>query len=254
VLPFQTTDLYVLHLHEEQATTSTNFFTIGTRFQSTPGYFAPQEPAGYDKDGKSMLPPPARKPVGFDYAGEFAVQLGEVADRDLLAFAAHIGAGYTFDAAIKPRLGLSYSYGSGDGDPIDGDIETFQNLFPTNHKFYGGMDVFSWQNMHNIELSFQCAPMKKLTAKAAFHAFWLATTDDAWYRANGVATVRPLNGAARTAGNFAGTELDLVLGYTLTKNVKLEAGYSHFFAGDYLSATGASDDADFGYVMATIAF
>lgn len=254
VLPFQTTDLYVLHLHEELPTTSTNFFTLGTRFKSRPGYFAPQASAGYGKDGKTVIPAAPSKPVGFDYEGEFALQFGEVGDRDLLAFAAHFGVGYTFDAAIKPRIGLSYSYGSGDGDPTDTDVETFQNLFPTNHKFYGGMDVFSWQNLHNIELSVQCAPAKNFTAKASFHAFWLATTDDSWYRANGVATVRPLNGAARSASNYAGSEVDVVLGYAVTKNLKIEAGYSHFFAGDYLADTGASDDADFGYVMATIAF
>jgi hypothetical protein len=34
----------------------------------------------------------------------------------------------------------------------------------------------------------------------------------------------------------------------------LWAGYSHFFAGDYLNATGRSDDADYGYFQATINF
>jgi hypothetical protein len=38
------------------------------------------------------------------------------------------------------------------------------------------------------------------------------------------------------------------------KNFVLEAGYSHFFAGDYLADTGPSDDADFGYLQATISF
>ena len=30
--------------------------------------------------------------------------------------------------------------------------------------------------------------------------------------------------------------------------------YAHFFAGDYLKDTGAHDDADFGYIMATVNF
>jgi Alginate export len=45
----QTTDLYALHLHEEQVATSTNFLTLGVRMKSKPGAFAPA-PAG---DGKS---------------------------------------------------------------------------------------------------------------------------------------------------------------------------------------------------------
>src|SRR5688572_10297136 len=66
-LEFQTTDLYALHLHEELALTSTNFVTLGMRLKSKPGYFADAAPAGYAKDGKTMLPPAPPKPVGFDY-------------------------------------------------------------------------------------------------------------------------------------------------------------------------------------------
>jgi hypothetical protein len=34
----------------------------------------------------------------------------------------------------------------------------------------------------------------------------------------------------------------------------VQAGYSHFFAGDYLDDTGAADDADFAYVMITLTY
>ena len=253
-LEFQTTDLYALHLHEEQVFTSSNFLTFGLRIKSKPGYFADQEPAGYSKDGKTVVAPAVIKPIGFDYDAELAFQTGEVRDLDLTAFAAHAGVGYTFDTSWLPRLGLAYNYGSGDGDPTDSDIETFQNLFPTNHKFYGQMDVFSWQNMHDLEVSFKFSPAKKINVKAEYHAFWLASTDDVWYRANGTTAVRPLNAAARSASNYAGSEVDLTIQYAATKWLALEAGYSHFFAGDYLADTGASDDADFGYVQATITF
>ena len=42
--------------------------------------------------------------------------------------------------------------------------------------------------------------------------------------------------------------------YKPIKQLALQAGYSHFFAGSYLKDTGANDDADFGYVQATIEF
>ena len=253
-LDFQTTDLYAFHLHEEQAVTSTNFLTLGFRVKSKPGYFAPQEPAGYAKDGKTVVAPAAPKPIGFDYEAEGAFQTGKVRGLDLTAFAIHGGVGYTFDAGWLPRLGVAYNYGTGDDNPTDGDIETFQNLFPTNHKFYGQMDVFSWQNMHDLEVSFKFSPVKKVNVKAEYHAFWLASTDDVWYRANGATAIRPLSPAARSASNYAGSEVDLTVTYAATKWLTVEAGYSHFFAGDYLADTGASDDADFGYVQAAITF
>ncbi|MEQ1860705.1 MAG: alginate export family protein [Chthoniobacteraceae bacterium] len=260
-IPVQTTDLYVLHLHENNGPDyqsnplgDTNFFTFGARVKSKPGAFAPREDTALSKDGKTAVAPKPPKPVGFDYDGEFAFQTGNVRGMDLTAFAVHAGAGYTFDASWLPRLGVAYNFGTGDDDPADREIQTFQNLFPTNHKFYGQMDVFSWQNIHDLEFSVKVQPLKAVTIKAEYHAFWLETTDDAWYRANGVATVRPLNAAARAAGNYGGSEADLTVTWNVNKWLQVEAGYSHFFAGDYLADTGPSDDADFGYVQVKMTF
>ena len=263
---FQTTDAYALYLHEDTgpryfpaAIGNTNFVTLGMRMKSKPGAFAPTPPPAVE--GKEVIdpksappPPPKKKPVGFDYTVEAAFQTGDVRGLDLTAFAAHADVGYTFDVSWRPRIALGYSFASGDSDPTDGDIETFQNLFPTNHKFYGQMDLFAWQNMHDLELDFKIQPIKSVTFRTDFHAFWLATTDDFWYRANGVTPVRPLNAAARDASNYAGSELDVLVTWAVNKNVSLEAGYSHFFAGEYLADTGPSDDANFGYVQATITF
>jgi hypothetical protein len=58
-----------------------------------------------------------------------------------------------------------------------------------------------------------------------------------------------------------GTELDLTVNYnTPWKWMKWQAGYSHFFAGDYVQdttnpATGAGGgDADFAYVQTAVTF
>ena len=133
-------------------------------------------------------------------------------------------------------------------------METFQNLFPTTHKFYGYMDVFAWQNIHNPVASLKMQPCKTVTVQLDYHGFWLASTDDVWYRSNGVTAVRPLTPAARAADSFAGSELDLTVVWSVRKELAIQAGYSHFFAGDYLADTGASDDANFAYVQATLAF
>ena len=265
-IPVQTTDVYALYLHENTnpkyqplAIGDTNFATLGFRVKSKPGVFhhapAPAPDGKSVADGKSTPPPPpAPKPLGFDYDGEFAFQAGELRGLDLSAFAVHAGLGYTFEVPWMPRIGLEYNYATGDNHPGDATIETFQNLFPTNHRFYGYMDTFSWQNMHNPAISVKIAPTKKLTAQLDYHGFWLATNEDVWYRANGTTSVRPLTPLARNADKFAGSELDFTVTYKPIKQLALQAGYSHFFAGSYLKDTGAHDDADFGYVQATIEF
>lgn len=227
-LDFQTTDLYALYLHQGFEEGDSDFLTFGTRWKSNPKAFGP-----------------------WDYDAEFMAQTGDVKGKDLAAFAGHVGGGYTLASAWAPRLGLEYNYGTGDGNAKDGEVGTFQNLYPTNHLYYGYMDAFSLQNVHNVAASVKVTPCKKITAKLDYHLFWLADTNDAWYRANGVAKVRDISPGA---DSFAGSELDLTVTYTPEKWLSFMAGYSHFFAGDYLSDTGASSDADFAYVQMTIKF
>lgn len=73
-------------------------------------------------------------------------------------------------------------------------------------------------------------------------------------RANGTPAVRPLTPLARNSDKYAGSEIDFTVTCKPVKQLALQAGYSHFFAGSYLADTGAHDDADFGYVQATIEF
>jgi hypothetical protein len=192
---------------------------------------------------------------GWEFSGEFAYQVGTVRGLNLNAYALNAGAGYNFlDAPWTPRIFAEYNYASGDDNPASGDIGTFQNLFPTNHKFYGIMDMFSWQNMQDAHVSVSVKPAKSLTAQVDYYAHWLANNNDAWYRSNGISTVRPLNVAAQDAGNYQGSELDFILTWNARKYLQIQGGYAHFFAGTYLKDTGAHDDANFGYVMTTLIF
>ena len=261
LVPKQTTDFYFFYRDKDdnqpdldptnridpQGTwngPAARFATIGARVKSTPD-----------------------KLNGWDYTAEAAYEVGEVfqTDRnstqfDLNAFALHLSGGYTAkELPWKPRFGLEYDFATGDSDPNDSNSESFQNLYPSNHEKYGFMDEFSWRNIHDARVQFNVKPIKKLDLEFDYHAFWLADTHDFWYRSNGISTLRtrtPDGVDVRTIGasNFAGHEIDLTVSYELNKNVKLQVGYSHFFAGQYLADTGADSDADFAYVMTTFSY
>jgi hypothetical protein len=224
-LGWQVTDAYALWLKEDG---DTSFGTFGTRFKS--------------KDT-------ALGSWGYD--AELAFQKGDVGGRELTAFAAHGGVSYTLAAPWNPELHLQYSFASGDRDPADSRVETFQNLYPTNHLYYGYMDLFSWQNIHNPALGLSVKPCKRLVLRADYHLFWLEKTSDGWYRANGKTLVRPIDS---DADSFAGSELDLTVQWKPAPYCTVLAGYSHFFAGEYLDDTGASDDADFAYLQVKLDF
>ncbi|MBM3888438.1 MAG: hypothetical protein FJ388_04855 [Verrucomicrobia bacterium] len=261
-LPVQTTDVYLFYRSKENNDPVYNdgeghtaiaydiaqeVWTLGVRIKSTPG-----------------------KLSGWDYELEGAYQFGRSAGQqgmaypgpDLIdhnAFAAHVGGGYTWEKCDwRPRLGLEYNVASGDENPNDDSDESFLNLFPTNHKFYGYMDFFAWKNVHNPALSFKVTPVKNVTVQLDGHSFWLFTNEDAWYRANAVTRVRALNATARDAGAYVGSEVDLTVTYAPFKWLKLQAGYSHFWAGDYVKDTASGlngkDGADFGYLQTTFSF
>jgi len=229
-----------------------DIYTAGLRFKSNPGELG-----------------------NFDYTLEGAYQFGDFRDPragapakrlDHEAYMVVLQTGYTFnDLWAKPRLGFEYSHGSGDSDAHDGKHETFENLFPTNHKFYGYMDFLSLQNIHDLRGIFQLKPHPRLSLAVEGHGFWLADTHDSFYTSAGTAR----GGTATTPGtgygvnpgykNFLGTELDVIAGYAVTRFAQLEVGYGHFFVGDYIESSLSATtrgwaDANWIYVQATLNF
>jgi hypothetical protein len=211
----------------------------------------------------------------WDYALEAMGQLGDFRDtragapttrQDHQAYAVVAQGGYTFkDLWAVPRLGLVYSHGSGDSDPTDGKHETFENLFPTNHKFYGYADFVSLQNIHDVRSVLQLKPHTRVSVAVEGHLFWLADTADSFYNVGGA----PRGGVGATPGNgyginrnyssFVGSEIDCVAGWAMTRFAQLEGGYCHFFHGDYVAqslaaATHGSRDADFLYLQLSVNF
>jgi hypothetical protein len=219
-----------------------DIYTVGARVKSLPGKLA-----------------------GWDYDAELAGQFGQFQfsptspELDQQAYAAHAAGGYTWAKAFgTPRLGLEYNFSSGDSDPTDNTHGTFDNLFPTNHKFYGFMDFFSWQNMHDLRLASSIKPAKNLTVTADFHAMWLADTHDYFYQVNGAPRTSGGYGIRPGAGNFVGTELDVVATYNLTTYASAQAGYGHYFVGDYvkdsMNPVGGAADANWVYVQMLVNF
>jgi hypothetical protein len=225
-----------------------DIYTIGTRFQTLPGELH-----------------------AWDFNGEFAGQFGDfqypkgtpgvVNGQRLsqLAGAAHIEGGYTFGKIDwKPRLALGFDYATGDSNPNDKNHNTFVNLYPTNHKFYGAMDFFSWQNLIDPNFKATIAPVKGLSIALTYNAFWLATTSDFFYQANQAPRTTGGYGLHPQNGGFAGQEIDLVATYTPAQFLQLQAGFGHYFTGDYVNQTfqrsGGAHDANWVYVQAQLTF
>lgn len=181
-----------------------------------------------------------------DYGTEYALQFGRRAHDKVEAWAFHQELGYTFSKTNgAPRFYAEYNHASGDRDPSNGTVGTFDNLFPTNHNKYGLIDFMSLKNMNNVMLGASVKPCKKVQLSSEFSWFFLDAKESAWFNASG-GIFRAANANASTQ---LGEELDLVMNYTINKYLSALIGYSHFFAGLFAEDTGRHDDANFIYTQ-----
>ncbi|HWA25939.1 MAG TPA: alginate export family protein [Lacunisphaera sp.] len=180
------------------------------------------------------------------------------------AWALVLQGGYTWtEHPWQPRVGVLYSYASGDKSATDGSSETFQNLFATTHLHYGYMDLNSLQNLHDLRFVATAKPRANISLAAEMHLQQLARTTDFWYNVAGVP--RNFTGAAVGSGGgyrinpsydkSLGTEVDLTAAWTFRPYAQIEATVSRYFRGDYIKqslAAVGSKDANYFYLQLTL--
>lgn len=233
-----------------------DIYTAGLRIKSKPNAYGP-----YDYGVEAMYQFGNRTAVfpGTTAAAALAAPRLEHRAQALVA-----QGGYTWSENWgQPRLALIYSYGSGDKNAADSKSGTFQNLFPTNHLFYGYMDLSSLQNLHDIRLAYTVKPTPTTSVALEGQLHYLAKTTDFWYNVAGVPrnfTGAPVGsgGGYRINPSYSheiGQEIDLVGAWSITHYAQIELGLSHYFRGDYikqsLSAVG-SRDANYAYLQLTL--
>jgi len=187
---------------------------------------------------------------GFDYDLEGAYQFGEVGAGDVSAFMIGSQLGFTpADVWGAPRFFVGFDYASGDDSP-GGDVETFNQLFPLGHAYYGYADFVGRQNAIDLSAGVTLTPIGKLSLGVTGHFMWLDEPADALYNAGG-AVVRP---GLPGADPFIGTEIDLTATYKFDRHLAAEVGYAHFFTGGFIDDTGPDEDLDFLYAQLQYTF
>ena len=270
-VPKQTTDFYIYSRNVSTGSATANTIGLPAALQTPLNGSAPRDIYTFGVRGKSN----PGELGNWDYLYELMGQFGHFNDTaraasgqgslEHEAYAMVLQGGYTFAAAPwTPRLSLEYSYASGDKNPTDTKHGTFENLFPTNHKFYGYMDLVSLQNIHDVRLMLTAKPTARLSLSVEGHLFWLDSDMDNFYAVSGArrgaiaSTPGTGYGLNSSYSKFVGGEIDVIAGYTLSKFASLEAGFGHFFTGSYLASTfsaiGGAQDANFFYVQTSLNF
>ncbi len=182
---------------------------------------------------------------GFDFDVEGAFQFGDHAGRDIRAAMFGSQFGWTFaQASSRPRVYLGFDFATGDGDPSDGDVGTFNQLFPLGHAYLGFIDAVGRQNILDLSGGVSLRPVGKLNLRVDVHRFWRADEADALYNVGGGVARAGFPGSSKDVG----TELDFTLSIPVIKGVVVSGGISRFFAGDFIRQSGPDDNMTFGHM------
>jgi len=232
-----TADAYLIHFHEADPTVLNGAGNLGTfNYLTMGGRYAGKEDA-------------------FDWDGELALQRGFFSGDNLRTWMASIFTGYTLASAPgSPRLGLDVEGASGDDNSTDGQKQTYQQLFPSGHMYFGYIDLVGRQNIIDVSPNARWKLGDTAWFRAAWHDFNLNNDSDSLYNASGAATFTDPNGGS---GNHVGQEVDLTLGWNppwLAPHGAFQFGYCYFSPGNFVSHLGDGNRAKLLFAQFSFTF
>ena len=178
---------------------------------------------------------------GLDWDWEAMYQFGEFGDGDISAWSVASNTGYTLaDLPLSPRLGLKANIISGDDDPDDPDLQTFNPMFPKG-KYFGELTLLGPENLINVQPSLDLHLGDEWTLGGMAVLYWRESTGDGIYDFGGN-LIRDDGGSDE---RFIGTQGEVVLSYEFNRNLNAMVSYSRFYPGAFIEDTGPSKTVDF---------
>ena len=178
---------------------------------------------------------------GWDWNLEAMYQFGDFAEGRISAWSVASDTGYTFaNAPLRPRVGLKANIISGDNDPNDRDLQTFNPLFPKG-KYFGELSLLGPYNLINLHPSIGVALGAGWALSVGSVFYWRQSTGDGIYDNGGNLIRGDLGSKAR----YIGTQVEVVLEYEYSRNLGFLVSYSQFRAGRYIKDTGPSKTVHF---------
>ncbi|PHN57861.1 hypothetical protein AO268_01740 [Pseudomonas sp. ICMP 8385] len=179
--------------------------------------------------------------LGWDWNWELIAQGGRFGKGRIAAWSLSADTGYTWSTARgQPRFGLSVNAASGDKDPDDNDLQSFNALFPRGN-YFSELALLGPRNFVNLHPSLSFQPTGSVTMTADVDFFWRLQTQDGVYT--------PGSGLLRSAqgsdARFVGTELSFNTRWDINRRLSLTAIYSRFFPGRFIRETGPASDIDY---------
>ena len=150
---------------------------------------------------------------------------------------------------LKPRLGLRADATSGDNDPSDHRLETFNPLFPGT-TYSDTIGLIGAANSLALYPNARVAVTERGMLSVGMAFFWRESTSDGIYGIN----VAPLRVGGRSRARGIGTMPSLKLDWRISRHITYTATYSRFLAGRFLKETPPGEDIEYVTTWLTFRF
>lgn len=165
----------------------------------------------------------------FRYNNEMLVQTGTFGEGNIRAWTVSAELYYSLPGNIKPTLGLKTEIISGDRRKGDGNLNTFNPLYPRGG-YFGLLALIGPANLYDIHPSVEFSFGKKWSLNLDWDFFWRHREDDGIYFPSGRLHV-PGNGVRE---RFIGHQPGAQLAFSANRSFELEASFFHFQPGGFL--------------------
>ena len=173
----------------------------------------------------------------WDHDHEVTLQSGTFGSGDIRAWAVEGEVGYTMpDQPTRPRISLRYDAGSGDRDPADPRLETFNSVFPR-----GGVtaDVFGFSpaNLLHLRLALEQRLAPRLAIVVSADGVWRTSVRDGIYGAG----ANIIAAAPSSRSRNVGWDVDTTLNWRLTRQIVVGLSAGYFRNGTFSRDAGLAD-------------
>lgn len=184
----------------------------------------------------------------FSYNTEVTLQWGELDSDDIFAFNIETDWKYTLiESSYKPRLGIKVDWSSGDRRTGDGKVGTFNPIF-VNPAIYSLAAVNTPANITSLHPNFTVYPIEGMTIYLDYALFYRTESNDGLY-APPRFLARESNGLSE---KHIGDVFGLQISYEINRNISFDLRSSYFIAGEFIKASGNSENTF--YIAPTMSF
>lgn len=168
---------------------------------------------------------------GFLYNFELAYQFGSFGNGAIAAWTGSIDMGYSFkNVKFKPSINLKSDYVSGDKNNDDGNLQTFNPLFPRGG-YFGSNPQVGPVNLIDLHPYATMELLSNLTFQTDAIFNWRYSRNDGVYRPSGQFYIAGNDSEKR----YIGTSFLANLTYNFNKHFAFTSGIHYFKTGEFLN-------------------